>query len=139
MERGIKYFDWNKYEDAILEFNKAKYLQIIDGSNSYDNLKLLAQTHYNLAITHAKLNNFTKAYEEAQRESLVEKLGKARGGVSTGGFAGSGARQSGLSGAERLYRGGYEDILGDIMKMRAGATEDVMDTIYGWQELMSTQ
>ena len=29
MERGIKYFDWNKYEDAILEFNKAKYLQII--------------------------------------------------------------------------------------------------------------
>ena len=24
MERGIKYFDWHKYEDAILEFNKAK-------------------------------------------------------------------------------------------------------------------
>jgi len=78
-------------------------------------------------------------YESTQRQSLVEKLGKARGGVSTGGFAGSGARQSGLSGAERLYRGGYEDILGDIMKMRGSATEDVMDTIYGWQELMTTQ
>ena len=75
-------------------------------------------------------------YESTQRQSLVEKLGKARGGVSTGGFAGSGARQSGLSGAERLYRGGYEDILGDIMKMRGCATEDVMDTIYGWEELI---
>ena len=94
------------------------------------------------ALTPEMIEKTTSAYynpyEEAQRESLVEKLGKARGGVSTGGFAGSGARQSGLSGAERLYRGGYEDILSDIMKMRAGATEDVLDTIYGWQELMST-
>ena len=74
MERGIKYFDWNKYEDAILEFNKAKYLQIIDGSNSYDNLKLLAQTHYNLAITHAKLGNLSKANEEANRAfTLIPK------------------------------------------------------------------
>ena len=81
-------------------------------------------------------SQYYNPYEEAQRESLVEKLGKARGGVSTGGFAGSGARTAGLSGAERLYRGGYEDILGDIMKMRAGATEDVLDTIYGWQELI---
>ena len=92
------------------------------------------------ALTPEMIEKTTSAYynpyEEAQRESLVEKLGKARGGVSTGGFAGSGARQSGLSGAERLYRGGYEDILSDIMKMRAGATEDVLDTIYGWQELI---
>lgn len=75
-------------------------------------------------------------YETAGREELVEKLGKARGGVSTGGFAGSGIRTAGLSGAEKVYRGGYEKILGDIMKMRAGATEDVLDTIYGWQELI---
>ena len=74
MERGIKYFDWNKYEDAILEFNKAKYLQIIDGKNSYDNLKLLAQTHYNLAITHAKLGNLSKANEDAHRAfTLIPK------------------------------------------------------------------
>ena len=92
------------------------------------------------ALTPEMLEKTTSAYynpyETAGRESLVEKLGKARGGVSTGGFAGSGARTAGLSGAERLYRGGYEDILGDIMKMRGGATENVLDTIYGWQELL---
>ena len=77
-------------------------------------------------------------YEEAQRAELVEDLASARTGVSTGGFAGSGSRQSGLSGAERLYRGGYEDILAGILKARGAATTDVLDTIYGWQELMDT-
>ena len=74
MERGIQYFDWGKYEEAILEFNEAKYLQIVDGKQTYDNLKLLAHTHYNLAITHAKLNNLNKAHEEAQRAfTLIPK------------------------------------------------------------------
>jgi hypothetical protein len=77
-------------------------------------------------------------YEESERASLVDKLGQAQGKVTTGGFAGSGGRQAGLSGAERLYRGGYENLLGDIMKMRGQASGDVMDTIYGWQELMSS-
>jgi hypothetical protein len=36
-----------------------------------------------------------------------------------------------------LYRGGYENIIADIMKMRGSSTEDVMDTIYGWQELIA--
>ena len=75
-------------------------------------------------------------YEEAQRAELVEDLASARTGVSTGGFAGSAARQAGLSGAERLYRGGYEDILASILKARGAASTDVLDTIYGWQELM---
>ena len=74
MERGIQYFDWQKYEDAVLEFNKAKYLQLIHGDESYENLKLLAQTHYNLAITHAKLGNMMKANEEANRAfTLIPK------------------------------------------------------------------
>ena len=74
MERGIQYFDWGKYEQAILEFNKAKYLQMVNGKQSYDNLRLLAQTHYNLAITHSKLNNLFKAYDEAQRAfTLIPK------------------------------------------------------------------
>ena len=76
-------------------------------------------------------------YEETQRDTLVDKLSSKMGQVRTGGFAGSGGRQAGLSGAEKLYRGGYEDILGDIMKMRGQSTSDVMDTIYGWQELIS--
>ena len=74
MERGIQFFDWQKYDEAIIEFNKAKYLQIVDGKQSYDKLKLLAQTHYNLAITHAKLGNLQKAHEEAQRAfTLIPK------------------------------------------------------------------
>mgnify|MGYP003132956898 CR=1 FL=1 len=81
-------------------------------------------------------SEYYSPYEESQRESLVEKLGAAMGKAQTGGFAGSGARQSGLSGAERLYRGGYGDILSDIMKMRGQATGDVLDTIYGYQELL---
>ena len=81
-------------------------------------------------------SEYYSPYEESERESLVEKLGAAMSKAQTGGFAGSGARQSGLSGAERLYRGGYGDILSDIMKMRGQATGDVLDTIYGYQELL---
>tara|TARA_R100000234_G_scaffold119935_1_gene104414 strand:- start:576 stop:1319 length:744 start_codon:yes stop_codon:yes gene_type:complete len=81
-------------------------------------------------------SEYYSPYEESERQSLVEKLGAAIGKAQTGGFAGSGARQSGLSGAERLYRGGYGDILSDIMKMRGQATGDVLDTIYGYQELL---
>ena len=82
-------------------------------------------------------SEYYSPYEESERQSLVEKLGAAMSKAQTGGFAGSGARQSGLSGAERLYRGGYGDILSDIMKMRAKATGDVLDTIYGYQELLN--
>jgi len=93
------------------------------------------------ALTPEQLEKTTAEYydplEDAERQSLVERLAKATGQAATGGFAGSGARQAGLSGAERLYRGGYQDLLSDIMKMRAGATEDVLDTIYGYQELLS--
>ena len=93
------------------------------------------------ALTPEQLEKTTAEYydplEDTQRQSLVERLAKATGQAATGGFAGSGARQAGLSGAERLYRGGYQDLLSDIMKMRAGATEDVLDTIYGYQELLS--
>ena len=81
-------------------------------------------------------SEYYSPYEESERESLVEKLGTAMSKAQTGGFAGSGARQSGLSGAERLYRGGYGDILSDILKMRGQATGDVLDTIYGYQELL---
>ena len=81
-------------------------------------------------------SEYYSPYEEAERDVLVDKKGTATGKVQTGGFAGSGARTAGLSGAEKLYRGGYEDILGDIMKMRGSASADVLDTIYGWQELM---
>ena len=76
-------------------------------------------------------------YEQAERDKAIDTLGTRIGGVSTGGFAGSGGRQAGLSGAESLYRDDYKDIIADIQKLRGSATTDVLDTIYGWQELMS--
>ena len=57
---------------------------------------------------------YYEPYESSEREELVDKLGKAVGKVSTGGFAGSGARQAGLSSAEQGYEGGYANILKDI-------------------------
>ena len=93
------------------------------------------------ALTPEMLEKTTSAYynpyEEAKRETLVEKLGKNIAGAQTGGFAGSGARQSGLSAAERMYGSGYGDLLSDIMKMKAGAQEDVLDSIYGWAETLA--
>ena len=95
------------------------------------------------ALTPEQIAKTTGAYyepfESAERGELVDKLSKEIGKVKTGGFAGSGARAGGLSGAEQLYRGGYSDILKDIMKLKSGATEDVLDTIYGWQEILSEQ
>jgi hypothetical protein len=82
---------------------------------------------------------YYEPYETSERGELVDKFSKEMMKAPTGGFAGSGTRQAGISSAEQLYRGGYTDILKDIMKMRGGATEDVMDLVYGWQELMSGQ
>ena len=66
MERGIQYYEWGKYNEAILEFNHAKYYQLAKKNKSYNDIKLLAQTHYNLSITYAKLKFFEKAIQEAQ-------------------------------------------------------------------------
>ena len=66
MERGIYFYEWHKYDDAILEFNHAKYIQLAKKKKSYNDIKLLAQTHYNLAITYAKLSLFEQASQEAR-------------------------------------------------------------------------
>ena len=66
MERGIQYYEWGKYDEAILEFNYAKYHQLAKKKKSYNDLKLLAQTHYNLAITYAKMQLMKNALEDAQ-------------------------------------------------------------------------
>ena len=65
MERGIHYYDWKMYNEAILEFNKSKFYYMSQNNKSYDDIKLLAQTHYNLAITYSKLGMFEKALSDA--------------------------------------------------------------------------
>ena len=60
IERGIQLYDWNKLEEALVEFNKVKYL-IGENSNSrLSNVQLLAQAHFNLGITYAKMNLFNQ-------------------------------------------------------------------------------
>ena len=72
IERGIQFYDWGKFNKALVEFNKSKFFQLRQRSQSYQDLKLLAQTHYNLAITYAKINMYERAYQEAQHAvSLV--------------------------------------------------------------------
>jgi len=66
IERGIQFYDWGKFSEALVEFNKSKFLQLRQRNQSYQDLKLLAQTHYNLAITYAKINMYEKAYQDAQ-------------------------------------------------------------------------
>jgi len=67
MERGIHYYDWQMYNEAILEFNQAKFSQLTIKNKSYDDIKLLARCHYNLAITYAKLELFQNAMQAAQQ------------------------------------------------------------------------
>ena len=66
MERGIKLYDWNKLDDAIVEFNKVKYLLDYDGKQSLESIQLLAQAHFNLGITYAKM----ELYHQAEQELL---------------------------------------------------------------------
>tara|TARA_Y100000590_G_scaffold468976_1_gene654203 strand:+ start:122 stop:397 length:276 start_codon:yes stop_codon:yes gene_type:complete len=66
MERGIYYYEWQKYNEALLEFNHAKYFQLAKKKRTYDDIRLLAQAYYNLAITYAKLQLFEQASQEAK-------------------------------------------------------------------------
>ena len=64
MERGIKLYDWNKLDDAIVEFNKVKYLLNYDRKQSLESIELLAQAHFNLGITYAKMELYNQAEQE---------------------------------------------------------------------------
>ena len=66
MERGIKLYDWNKLDDAIVEFNKVKYLLNYIGDESLESIELLAQAHFNLGISYAKM----ELYHQAEQELL---------------------------------------------------------------------
>ena len=63
MERGIKLYDWNKLDDAIVEFNKVKYLLSYD-KHELSSIELLAQAHFNLGITYAKMSLHYQAEQE---------------------------------------------------------------------------
>jgi tetratricopeptide (TPR) repeat protein len=64
MERGIQLYDWNKLDDAIIEFNKVKYLLADEDKKTLESMELLAQAHFNLGITYAKMNFYNQAEQE---------------------------------------------------------------------------
>jgi len=82
-------------------------------------------------------NPYYEPYETSKREELIKKKDVAESKVPTGGFAGSGIRESGKSAAEKVYDKGYEDLYATIMKMQAEAQSDIIDQIYGWGEQIS--
>ena len=63
MERGIALYDWNKLDDAVIEFNKVKYLLDYD-KEELASIELLAQAHFNLGITYAKMELYNQAEQE---------------------------------------------------------------------------
>tara|TARA_Y100000996_G_C22539917_1_gene649627 strand:- start:19 stop:372 length:354 start_codon:yes stop_codon:yes gene_type:complete len=72
MERGIQLYDWNKLDEAIVEFNKVQYLLSFDEGKSLESVELLAQAHFNLGITYAKMDFYNKAEQEIlQALSLI--------------------------------------------------------------------
>ena len=64
MERGIQLYDWDKLDEAIVEFNKVKYLLDYTEGQSLESVELLAQAHFNLGITYAKMELYNKAEQE---------------------------------------------------------------------------
>ena len=71
-------------------------------------------------------------YVEKKREGFIEKKGKKLGEATTGGFAGSGGREAGLSAAEELYGDLFTNLLSQIEKMKAEEEDDILEQIYSW-------
>ena len=126
---GVNIFDSESIANVLSEIGGIQNTPIKAGEIQALTPEMLEKTE----------SQYYTPYEEAKRASLVEKRGQNIAGAQTGGFAGSGGRRAGLSAADRMYSAGYGDIIADIMKMKASATGDVMDTIYGWQELLSEE
>ena len=53
MERGIQYYEWNKFDNAILEFNKVVKSLENNKNLNYEQIRLLSQAHHNLSISYS--------------------------------------------------------------------------------------
>ena len=68
MERGIQYYEWNQFDDAILEFKKVIHSFPSNGDNlNYNQIKLLSQAHHNLSISYSKKGWNSEAQIEAKK------------------------------------------------------------------------
>ena len=68
MERGIQYYEWEKIEEAVLEFKHVIHnFASKDNKLKYEEIKLLSRAHHNLAVAYSKKIWYTDAAEEAQK------------------------------------------------------------------------
>ena len=68
MERGIQFYEWNRIEEAVLEF-KHVIRKLGQNPKKMENeeLKLLSRAHHNLAVTYAKKKWYAEALDEAMK------------------------------------------------------------------------
>jgi len=67
MERGIQYYEWEKIEQAILEFKYVIHtLSAQTGKKDYKHIQLLSRARHNLAIAYAKKKWYKDAIMEAR-------------------------------------------------------------------------
>ena len=67
MERGIQYYEWNKFDNAILEFNKVVKKLENNKNLNYEEIRLLSQAHHNLSISYSKKGWHDDAKDHAQK------------------------------------------------------------------------
>jgi len=68
MERGIQYYEWNKFDYAILEFKKVVHIFSDKTDNlNYDQIRLLSQAYHNLSISYSKKGWHAEAQIEAKK------------------------------------------------------------------------
>ena len=68
MERGIQYYEWSKFDYAILEFKKVVHLLTDKTENlDYEQIRLLSQAHHNLSISYSKKGWDDEAKIEAKK------------------------------------------------------------------------
>ena len=68
MERGIQYYEWEKIEQAILEFKYVIHTLLAErGKKDYKHIKLLSRAHHNLAVAYAKKTWYNDAIMEARK------------------------------------------------------------------------
>ena len=68
MERGIKYYEWEKIEKAILEFKYVIHtLSAETEKKDYKQIQLLSRAHHNLAVAYAKKTWYNDAIMEARK------------------------------------------------------------------------
>ena len=67
MERGIQYYEWNKFELAILEFNQVIKMFENKQGLDYEQVRLLSQAHHNLSIAFSKIDDYINAKKHAEK------------------------------------------------------------------------